>query len=69
VTKKIIIAAVFAVLLGIIIFQNTQIVTYRFYFWTVSVSQLILAPLVAAAGFVLGFLTANLKRKHKSNGQ
>ncbi len=64
-TKKIIIVGILVVILGILLIQNTQIVTYRFYFWTISVSQIILAPLLAAAGFVLGWLVATLKKRKK----
>ena len=64
-TKKIVIVGVLAILLAVLVAQNTQVVTYRFYFWTVTVSQVILAPLVAAAGFILGYLVATLKKRRK----
>jgi uncharacterized integral membrane protein len=64
-TKKIIIVGILAILLAVLLAQNTQVVTYRIYLWTVSVSQIILAPLVAAAGFILGYLVATLKKRKK----
>ncbi len=64
-TKKIVVVGVLVVLLAILLAQNTQVVTYRFYFWTISVSQVILAPLLAAAGFLLGWLVAALKKRKK----
>ena len=53
---KIIIVLVLLVLLVVILIQNQEVVTYRIYFWTVSVSQGILVPAVALAGLVLGFI-------------
>jgi len=38
----------------VIVLQNTQVVSVRFLFWTVSMSQVILLPLV----FVLGIVAA-----------
>ena len=40
----------------IVLFQNVQKVTITFLFWQVSVSQIILLPLVLALGVGLGFL-------------
>jgi uncharacterized integral membrane protein len=64
-TQKIIVVGVLAILLAVVLAQNTQVVTYRFYFWTISISQVILAPLLAAAGFVLGWLVATLRKRKK----
>jgi uncharacterized integral membrane protein len=67
-TKKIVIIVVLIVLLAIVLAQNTQVVTYRFLLWTIGISQIILAPLVAAAGFLLGYLVATLKKRKKPAG-
>jgi uncharacterized integral membrane protein len=67
-TKKIVIIIVLVVLLAVVLAQNTQVVTYRFLLWTISISQIILVPLVAAAGFLLGCLVATLKRRKKPAG-
>jgi uncharacterized integral membrane protein len=64
-TKKIVLAGVLVVLLAILLAQNTEVVTYRFFFWPVRVPQVILAPLLAAAGFLLGYLVAALKKRRK----
>ncbi|HLF18362.1 MAG TPA: LapA family protein [Candidatus Omnitrophota bacterium] len=40
----------------ILLLQNTQVVTVRFLFWQISMSQIILIPLVLVIGFVVGFL-------------
>jgi hypothetical protein len=60
---KVLLALGLAVLLGALFVQNTQIVTYRVYFWTISMSQMILVPIVAAAGFVIGYVLGTLGRK------
>ncbi len=60
---KIILVLVLVVLLGALFVQNTQIVTYRVYFWTISMSQMILVPIVAAVGFLIGYVLGTLRRK------
>ncbi|MGA2531845.1 MAG: LapA family protein [Candidatus Aminicenantales bacterium] len=63
-TKIILVLAVF-VLLAVLLAQNTGIVTYRLLFWTVSLSQVIIVPLVALVGFVLGFVIGAARRRMK----
>lgn len=53
---KIIIIAVAAVLVLIIAFQNTDIVTFHFYFWTISMSRFLVIIGVLFIGFLLGLL-------------
>ncbi len=60
---KIILVLVLVVLLGALFVQNTQVVTYRVYFWTISMSQMILVPIVAAVGFLIGYVLGTLRRK------
>ena len=60
---KIVLVVVLVVLLGVLLVQNTQVVTYRLYFWTISMSQMILAPIVAAAGFLIGYIFGTMRRK------
>lgn len=40
----------------IVLFQNVQTVTIRFLFWQVSLSQIILLPLMLALGFMGGIV-------------
>jgi uncharacterized integral membrane protein len=61
--SKIILALILVALLAVLLVQNTEIVTFRFYFWTVSLSQVILVPLVAGVGFLAGFLVGAMVRK------
>lgn len=45
------------IVLGItILLQNTQVVTLRLLFWHVSMSQIILVPIILVIGFIIGFL-------------
>jgi len=57
---KVILILVIAALAVILLVQNTQIVTYRLFLWSVSVSQVILLPLAILIGFAIGFLAAKL---------
>lgn len=62
---KIILVLILVALLAVIVFQNTQVVTYRMFFWTISVSQILLAPLLVLAGFLLGYLVAKVGKGEK----
>ncbi|MCJ7587613.1 MAG: LapA family protein [Candidatus Aminicenantes bacterium] len=57
---KVILALIILALAAVLLIQNTQVVTYRLYFWSVSVSQIILLPLAVLIGFIVGFLLAKL---------
>ncbi len=60
---------ILAVMLGlvsiVIMLQNTQIVTLRLLFWTVSVSRILLLPLLVAVGFVIGYIVSLVTTKPK----
>jgi len=58
-TKTIIIAIV-AVLLLIVILQNTQVVSLRLFFWKISMSRIILLALTLIVGFALGYAVAGI---------
>ena len=57
---KVWIPAIVVLLFVIVLLQNTDVVTLRVLFWDVSMSQIILIPLVLVIGFVLGFVAAKL---------
>ena len=63
---KILIVAVFLVLIVILLVQNTQEVIFRVYFWKISMSQMILVPLAVLVGFLFGYFVAKLGIKKKS---
>ncbi len=60
---KVIAALALVALLVLIVAQNASVVTYRFLFWTLSMSQIILFPFAALVGFLLGYLVGSLNRK------
>jgi len=43
------------VLFLVVLLQNTQVVNIRFLFWKLSMSRIILLPIVMLIGFVIGF--------------
>jgi uncharacterized integral membrane protein len=57
---------VIVVLILIIFFQNTQVVSLRIFFWKISMSQIILIPLTMIIGLVLGYAIGKLTgNRHK----
>ena len=60
-----IVISVFAVLLLIVLLQNTQIVNVRLLFWTVSMSRIVLLLVVIVISFLVGYLTHFLLNKGK----
>jgi len=62
---KLLIVAVLLALIIILLVQNTQEVIFRFYFWRVSMSQVILVPLAVLVGFLFGYFIARMGREKK----
>ena len=62
---KFITAIILAVLLIIFLVQNTQVVTLRLYFWKISMSQIILIPLVLILGFIIGYIVCKMTGKNE----
>ena len=52
---KVIAILIIVVLFVIVLLQNTQVVSLRLLFWTISMSRIIIFPLVMLIGFVVGF--------------
>ncbi|MCF7878251.1 MAG: LapA family protein [Candidatus Omnitrophica bacterium] len=46
---------IMGVLFLIVFIQNTQVVSLRFLFWKLSMSRILLLPLVMLIGFIIGF--------------
>lgn len=65
---KVILALALLALLVVLLAQNTQVVVFRIWFWTVSLSQVILVPLLVLAGFLLGFIVGTMGRRKKEAG-
>jgi uncharacterized integral membrane protein len=55
---KVLIVLVLLILLAIVLFQNTQEVVYRIFFWKIAMSQVILVPLAVIVGFLFGYFIA-----------
>jgi uncharacterized integral membrane protein len=51
-----------ALLIGVFILQNTRVVEFRFLLWKLEMSRSILLFGILSAGFVLGWITARLRR-------
>jgi uncharacterized integral membrane protein len=62
---KILVVAVLLALIIILLVQNTQEVIFRFFFWRVSMSQVILVPLAVLVGFLFGYFIARMGREKK----
>ena len=61
-TKTIIFIIIWTLFLVFLI-QNAQIVTIQLFFWNISMSRIILIAITALMGFLLGFISAGMKRK------
>ncbi len=62
---KILIVIVLLALLVIILFQNTEEVIFRIFFWKISMSQVILVPLAIFLGFLFGYFVGRADRRRK----
>jgi uncharacterized integral membrane protein len=62
---KLIVVIVLVILAVILIIQNSGMVTFKIFFWKISMSRIIMMSLLLLVGFVLGLLAASpiLKRK------
>lgn len=63
---KLIIIIILVLLAVILVIQNSGMVTFKIFFWKISMSRIILMSLLLVVGFVLGLLTASPLLK-KSN--
>ena len=64
--KTIAILVLVAILL-IIFFQNMQVVEFRLLFWEISMSRIILFPLILITGVLIGYVLAKLLKKKDKN--
>jgi uncharacterized integral membrane protein len=62
---KTIVALILIVLALILVFQNTAVVTFRFFFWNPAMSLIVWLLIVLVIGFVAGYLTGSLGRSRK----
>lgn len=60
------VAILILVVLGaILLLQNSQVVTIKLFLWEVSMSRIIMFPLLMLVGFILGFLMCSLGRRRR----
>ena len=64
--SKLITGLVAAVLILIILFQNTHDAPLYIYFWEISLPQIILIAAVLAIGFLAGFIATKMMGKKKN---
>ncbi len=57
---KFIITAILAVLFGVLLMQNSEVVSLKMFFWEISMSRIIFFPLLLLLGFVIGFVVAKM---------
>jgi uncharacterized integral membrane protein len=57
---KFIITAILAVLFGVLLMQNSQVVSLKLLFWEISMSRIIFFPVLVLIGFVVGFVVAKM---------
>jgi putative membrane protein len=63
---KTILAIVIFILLLILTLQNTQTVSFRFLFWTLTLSRILLIPIFILLGFLLGYILAKVEKPSKN---
>ena len=59
---------VLVVLMLILAFQNTEVVTFKLFFWSVAMSRVLVAALMFVAGAAAGFLLAEVLRHRRGRG-
>jgi len=53
--QKGILIGILGTLFAVILLQNTQVVSFKMLFWQVSMSRIILFPLLVLIGFIAGY--------------
>ena len=62
---KTIIVLVLLLLSLVILIQNTQVVTLQVFFWHITMSRILLIPILILVGFIIGYLVAMLRKRTK----
>lgn len=58
-----IIIGILAILFIIIIIQNSEVVTYKIFFWEISISRIILIPIFMIIGFIIGIFIPKRRKR------
>ncbi len=59
---KLFAAAALALLVIIVLAQNTGPITVRFLFWHIRMSQVLFIPLLLGTGFLIGYIAATWRK-------
>jgi uncharacterized integral membrane protein len=62
---KTIVVLVLLILSLVILIQNTQVVTLQVFFWHITMSRILLIPVLIVIGFIIGYLVAALRKRPK----
>ena len=47
----------------ILILQNTEVVSFRFFFWEFGISRIVLIPVFVLVGFIIGYIMGEKQKK------
>jgi uncharacterized integral membrane protein len=61
--------AVLAVLLLILVLQNTEVVAVRFFFWELQMSRVVLILVATLIGFLCGYVVARVVNRRPGRSQ
>jgi putative membrane protein len=59
---------VLVVLCLIVFFQNTEVVTFKIFFWELSMSRIVMLLFTLIVGIIIGYVIATLRRGGPSRG-
>ena len=57
-----VIILVLVVLCLVVFFQNTEVVTFKLFFWELSMSRIVLLLFTLIVGIIIGYVIATLRR-------
>jgi uncharacterized integral membrane protein len=60
---KTIILLILLLLCLVLLIQNTEVVTLQVFFWQITLSRILLIPILIVIGFVIGYLAAALRKR------
>lgn len=57
---KLIVVAVLAVLVFVVLIQNTEVVSFQFLFWTLTMSRILMISFLLLIGLVIGYILGRM---------
>ena len=61
-----VIILVLVVLCLVVFFQNTEVVTFKLFFWELSMSRIVMLLFTLIVGIIIGYVIATLRRGRSS---